>query len=822
MRYASIQWLGKLVLLVTVFGWGCNTTQFLRDDEAFLSKNKIVFDKKQSGKLKNKTKLADELSRLYQQKPNSRWLWIPRQYFFYVSDDTLGKSSFGKSVSRFARKKLGEEPALFSDSLARLTAQNMQYYLQNKGFFQAQVKFFPEFKARNRKVEVTYHVAPGWQYLIDTVIFVSRDTQLEALLRQISPRTNLKPGQPVSRDLYDAEVNRITRYLRNHGYAYFYPQYIKNLQALDSSQARVKLLLEVVPPPGRSSHRVYRIGDIYVYPGYSGFLEDRPRKDTLVDGVHFLLPDDEFRIKPHTLLNSIALKPGALFSQEAMDNTIRQLNSLQVFRIVNVKYETDSLQADVLNFRIYLTPNKKWEFGLDFDISNTNRKGPVAGNLIGLTFTPSLQSRNMFRGAELFVSSLDFGVELALFDQDTISTSILNTLDFKFQTDLYYPRFVDHLGLNRGLHRLGLLSDRYNHRLRERANSNFSLSYNLLSVLNYYRYNLVNLSFGYDLLLNPNNRFIVNHFGVDFLAPTTFQAFRDILDDNPFLQNSFTRQLITGFLFRDLTYIHASPANRRGASWYLQASADLSGLEIWALNRLFNALTDRSEAWKLFDVRFSQYLRLELDLRRYWTLTARKSFVARFNTGAALPFGFTDNVPYVKQFFAGGPIGIRGWWARELGPGRYVDPITQDRRNRNLFYQTGDFKLEFNFEYRFPLIRPFNLFDTHGALFLDAGNVWSLGFSPDEEINRPGSLLSWKRTYDENGEILNDNLFLEMGLSAGFGLRMDFTYVIIRLDVATPVKNNFPDPARNNSYWVDWEKWSPQRLRWNLGLGYPF
>ena len=163
---------------------------------------------------------------------------------------------------------------------------------------------------------------------------------------------------------------------------------------------------------------------------------------------------------------------------------------------------------------------------------------------------------------------------------------------------------------------------------------------------------------------------------------------------------------------------------------------------------------------------------------------------------------------------------MRGWNARAVGPGSFLDPLTLDPNNRNFFYQTGDLKMEFNFEYRFPLVKV--IYPVYGAAFVDIGNVWSLGFTPNDERDDQGALFSLKQTRNEANEIVDDVFYKEMAVSAGFGIRWDFSYFVFRLDLGTPIKNNFRNANRSNTYFVDFSKWQFRDVIWNLGLGYPF
>jgi hypothetical protein len=799
----------------------CNTTQFLNREvgEAYLVKNSVVFEKPASGKVKNKASLTYELAKLYLQKPNRKFFFVPRQYFYFSAQDTFDRSKIGVTWRKWVSKTFGEEPSLLDTAMIRETAKTMRNYLQNRGYFFAEVGHEVKLNKKETKASVTYRVAPDGRFTIDTLIFDSRDTAIKRILNEIAPASFLKPGSPIDVKLYEQEVARITKHLRNNGYAYFYPQYVSNLEGIDSSNLSKSagLKLEVLTPPGKEAHRTYTVGNIYVNPNFDPATAASVRPDTLIEDVFFTLSGGRFRVRPRTLTNSIYFKTGEQFSQEELDNTVRQLGALGVFRPPTVRFEEDTLHEGVLNFYILLTPNKKWEFGSDFNISMS--QGLTSGNLLGLSFSPSLRNRNFLRGAELLIGNIDMGTELALFSRDTINTSIINTIDLRLQGDIYMPRFADYFSLWKNLNRVHLVGDGLYEKMRRRATTRLSSGYNLLRVINRYQLQFINFAYGYDLQLSLTDRLIINHFGVDFLVPRFEPAFEDqVLEEQPFLRRSLSKQFITGLIFRDLNYIYTTPPTSTGTSWYFRSYFDVSGLEAWAANSLYNTITKKTPDFEFFNVDFSHYVKLELDGRRYWQFNPTRMFVARLNAGIALPYYHSETVPYVKQFFVGGPQSIRGWYARGLGPGLYKDPRTDDPRQRNQFYQAADFKIEFNLEYRFHLMRPFGLFNLYGAFFLDGGNIWTL----EADTSRVGAQLAWNRKTNENGTIVQDNFLREMALATGFGTRWDFTYFIFRLDFGFPLRNNYPDPARNNTYFIDFSRWKLTDFTLQLGLGYPF
>lgn len=812
-----------LCLLLSSAGFfSCNTTKHLEADELLLVKNDIKF--RGDKKVKNKGKLKYDLSTLYKQTPNSNFFFIPREWFYFKTD----RDKDTTKLDRWVRRVIAEPPAIYNKELTEAAVEAMELYMQYRGYFNAEVVYGESISKRRDKISVTYYVDPGNQLLIDSTFFYSKDPQVDRLLNRAREETVLKEGEGVDGTLYEKEKERITRRMRNSGYAFFLPNYVGPLEADTTLKTdRANLYLEVLPPPGDSLHKEYYVGNITIYPDYDPLRPESELRDTVIQGLLFRTPNKEFRVKPQTLIDALYLKKGNLYRQEDYDKTNRSLSALGVFRFVRIKQEVDSLQPDQLDFRIELTMNPKLEVGVDFELNYTNRStSSASGDLIGISVSPSVKNRNLFNGAELLISNLSAGIEV---NPSSINDStFFNTVDLRLQSELYFPKFLDYFGIWKGLGNLfGNEGKQRSGRdfytlLHENAATRLSASYNYLLLLDFYRYNLFNALYGFDLQ-RSNHRYIINHVGIDYLRPFTEPAFNEILESNPFLERSFGQQLFVSLLFRDFDYLYTSRPNRYGISHFLGTHFEVAGAEIWAGNKLYNALAPEPDTLQLGNSDFSQYVKGEADLRFYKQFNNKNSFAARAAVGLALPFGFTSDVPYVKQFYVGGPSSIRGWPARSLGPGGYQDTLfnINSTQNRLLFYQTGDIKLEVNLEYRFNLFWQIN-----GALFLDGGNIWTLQRDPDRcgsqfRLSDPGPICS------DATSSRAAPFYKQIALSSGFGLRFDFTYFIFRLDMGVRMRNPFPLHVSNGAvtegdYWTDFSKWSLGDVNYNIGLGYPF
>lgn len=815
----------------------CNTSRYIPGDQYLLKGNSIKLESE--GNINRKRELKYELSALYKQKENSKFFFIPREWFYFAAQGPEDTTKF----DRWQQRVIAEPPAIYDPQLTKATEESMKFLLQYKGFFNADVFSVPD--VRRKKIYITYYADPKQQFTIDTALFYSKDSLINRELQEISGRTLLRPGAGIDGKLYDRERDRIVRHLRNNGYANFYANYVAPLEA-DTTVGGKKgrLFLEVLPPFDDSTHQAYTIDDITIYMDYFPGQEDTILYDSTIRDMRFLAPRPNFRIKPETILENLYIRQGELYSQRDFDLTTQQLTALGVFRFVRIKQEPDPQDGSRLDIRIELTQHKKMELGLDFELNYASRNASGAGNLIGLSASPSLRNRNLLKGAELLITDISAGVEFNPAPNAIAEKRFWNTVDLRLQADLYLPRFTDYLGTWRRLNRPKIgkrelfVNDNFYNSLQENAATRLSASYNYLLILDFYQYDLFTGTFGFDFPRKRNQRLLINHIGLDYLRPVTTARFNSILDLNPFLARSFGDQLFASFLFRDLNFVHNGRPNRRGNSHYVGFNLELAGAEVWAGNAVYNAFSLVQDTLRLrfregVRVDFSQYMRTQVDLRKYWSYSPKRSLAARLAAGVARPFGYTTDVPYVKQFYAGGPNSIRAWAPRGLGPGAFEDTLSFDRTFNTRLYQSGDIRLEANLEYRFNIFWVVN-----GALFLDAGNIWSFR----RDTARCGSqFLLRSRQYSctdnmgENTVFANEPFYKQIAVGGGFGLRLDFSYFILRLDMAVKLRHATPMPSSNGTgnwqdYWFRDFRDDGGRsglkftdvVSFNLGFGYPF
>ncbi len=785
----------------------CNTKKYLKADEAFVKKNIIEFAGKD--KVKHKATIKYDLSTVVKQKPNKRLFLVPRRYYYYKTYNRDSLKFFG----RFVQRVFAEPPSIYSDDLAEKTASSMQYYMINRGYFNAEVYYETEIK--KKKSYTTYTVYPNKLYVLDTINYFSEDSTIQQLLQRLKKDSHLESGGPADAKLYDLEVNRITQAIRNQGYAQFYPNYIDQPVG-DSTNYKINLRIEALRVADTINHQIYSIGEIDIYPQFSPEQRLQEKADTIIDGVRFFTGGEKMKVKPGAILRAIKFRRGELYAQNKVDETTRQLNGIGIFRFISPKSEIDSLDNSKMNFKIYLSLRKHQEVGAEIELNNSrtstaaDTEGLFDLSLLGIGANLSYTNRNTLRAAELLSININGNTDLN-FDR---GESLFNTFDFTTTAKLNFPRFIDLTRMWKGLDKIRLISRPFYQALKSNSTTRLTLGYNYHDQINFSKYNSFNAYFGYDLQRNETDRYQINQIGIDYFIPGACRGpFCMILENNPFLAKSFQKQLFTGFLLRNMLYEHKGQPNTNGQSFYFRTDFEISGLEVMAVNWLYNRLEEPFKIGRADPIEYSQYVFLSLDGRYYKQLSPTRSIAYRLMSGIILPYGTSDEVPYVKQLYVGGPTSIRGWQIRELGPGAYREDVQDTIAS---YYQTGEFKLEFNVEYRFDM---FWLLD--GAFFVDGGNVWTL----QEDTSRVGSQLLWKpRFSQELGRDVGDNFLKQLAISSGFGIRLD-SYFFLRFDIGLQMRSPY---EVDGSHWLMKSYGRAERgplkkyLNYNLAIGYPF
>lgn len=709
-------------------------------------------------------------------KPNRKFLGMPIRLWLY----NLGNKPKGKGLNYLLREKWGEPPVLLSAVKRDYTSNVLEQYLVDHGYFQADVASAIKYKGR-KKSSAVYTATPNLRYTINSVTYETDSTQLGKAIDASTDHSSLVVGEPYSLDSVKAERERLHNRLKEQGYYYFTADHL--LVEVDSTQhnGTVNMYVTVKKDVSPLAKRPYYMRRITLFPNYS--LEQdsltRSSRGEVMVYRNFRIVDPESKFKPKIFRRAVFLRPDSLYRLSSHDITLQRLIGLGVFKFVKGQFRTvrekdsstNRLLADTgrLDASFYLTPYP--QYSLQAELRGTSKSNNFVGSEIKITE----RNRNWRRAANMLEISASGGMEWQTGGGQIVGG---NSYSLKGEVALTVPRFI--LPFRR------LLNIRTPYVPRTRI----SASYELYSRQNLYNLNAYTFQWQY---LWKQTRFLEHTWApvaVTYVLPTnTTPAYDSILKVDPVQRRSIEKQFILGANY-SATYNNQEP--NRIHSFYLNGNVDISG-------NIAGLIIPKGDSGRtIFGNPFAQYIRLGGDVRHYWQLSKGNVWVNRFFAGYGLPYGNSATLPFVKQYFTGGSSSLRGFRARTLGPGSY-----RDTTSRYLANEAGDIKLEFNSELRMHLASVLN-----AAVFIDAGNIWL----QKKNVNRPGGEFT--------GHFLKD-----IAVDAGVGLRVDASIVVVRLDLAFPLRKPW---LPENERWVikdirfgdpDWRK---ENLILNIAIGYPF
>ena len=496
--------------------------------------------------------------------------------------------------------------------------------------------------------------------------------------------------------------------------------------------------------------------------------------DTILFNDYYFIGISPGRFKKQIITRKIFIHKNNLFQINKLENTYKHLAGLQVFKYINIRFndvsepETSAgtdVNKHLLDCIIQLSPTPRQSFSIETEGTHSSGNLGVAGNLV-------YRNKNVFKGAEIFELRLKGAFEAQktfLTPEDKPDEPLLNTIEIGAEAKLYIPKFF-----------LPIRAEKIPKRFDPKTT--LTMAYNYQTRTDYTR-SIAKISFGYDWKETNYKTHIFNPVEINLVK--MIKVSDDISQNpNPFISNSFIDHFTTALKY---TFIYNNQQINKNTNFtYFKANLELAGNLLNGLNRLAKiepSLDDSS--YHLLKIRYAQYARSDIDLRYYHTLNQHNTLVYRIAMGIGIPYGNSSALPFEKSFFSGGANGIRAWKALELGPGSFSsDSIT---------IQLADIKIESNIEFRFVITKMFQ-----GAAFIDAGNIWMI----NEDTLRPGA-------------IFQTNKFIsEIAIGAGLGLRLNFTFFIVRLDAAIPLKD--PSLLPGNKWFTN------KTINFNLGIGYPF
>ncbi len=792
------------LLLLTILN-GCRSTKYIPEGEYLLWKNKVEL--RSDKVMTNRGEIKENLYQIIQQKTNSNYLSVlpikvPKKLWSY-------NRRYNKLKNRpdSLLPKTVERPTIYDSAKTARSVTNMKSYLFNQGYFYAKVT--DTIIYRKKKAIAVYRVNAGANYIINRTSYDVDDSAIADILKRHESATFLTKGKEFTYSMLEEERSRIAALIANHGYRRFSLDNITfELDTMNKALFRVasspfenavnfisqtksnkKSTLDIVIRLRQREHsndyEKYTVSSVTVYPDFRGSRDiDNPKMLTQeINGVKFRY--HEKYVHANVLYEHIFINPGNLYSKSNEDKTTAKLGELGIFQSIRVQFNGGWRDKDSIDCNIFLTKAKKYDFSTNFEVSNGTTY--ALGNSLSLNY----RNKNFLKGANILAIRVNGGLET--YYNDNIAENIYDR--FRILTRYYgangsidFPKFL-----------APIASTLF-------TNSNLphtivGIGENVIDRVNYFRLANTSANFSYSWHETDEKTWGLTPAFVNLIrVPKKTDSFQNVLNNNRYLFNSYQESFIEG---ENISFRYDNNAKKHGLNYsYIRISLEEAGSILRAIDNMGIALD------KVYKKKYAQYTKIDFDARHYFTM--QRSVVAvRFYGGVGTPYGNSSALPYIKQYFAGGPYSLRGWRIRTLGPGSFAD--TSQTQSLNLIDRTGDIKLELNGEYRFAVAPLFaGAIKMNGAIFADAGNIWLA----NKDASYPG------------GELALDKIGQDIAADMGMGVRFDIaSFLTLRVDAAVPVKK--PN-IKTNKGWVFKDinfsdpTWRSDNIIFNLSIGYPF
>lgn len=755
-----------IYIVATLLLVGCSTTRRIGQDEILYTGLKGV-DVKTPGNEKFPTDVKTSLTEAVSVKPNnsllgSASLRYPFPLGLWVYNNWPNPP---KGLKHWLFEKLSETPVLVSDVRPEVRVHMLDQLLDNNGYFSGTSSYELVQKRNKKKASILYKIEAGKPYLLDSIILLPDSVPLYHLIDSVVGKSKyLRPGSRYSTDSLSVLRVDIANAVRNRGYYYFRPEYVQYLADSTLTRGNIALKLDIADNTPAIALKKYRTGEIttYIYKNRGGGTPD-----TLETDRGTLIRYMPSRLREGLIPSCISFREGRTFSVRQMNNTQSRLARLGIFNDINIDVtrDTTGVADDLLNVTIQCTYDRPLEASIEANVSSKSN------SYLGPGLTLGLSNRNLFGGGELLNVSLTGSYEWQTGSGK--NNSVFNSYEVGLNSTLAFPR---------------LLAPGFIPRTRRNVNwTRLSLGIDLLNRPHYFKLSQFNAGIAYDWQSSKYISSTLTLFKLTYnkLQHTT-PVFDSIMVANPAIALSFQSQYIPQMSYG---FVYDRYMNRNNTI-NVQMTVQEAGNIFWSIYELCGKKGEKT----LFKTPFSQFVKGYGQVVYGRRLGGNNWLVNRIGVGAAYAYGNSSQVPYSEQFYCGGANSVRAFTVRSIGPGSYRAPADQVN---GYFDQTGTFIFLANSEYRFPILGPL-----HGALFLDAGNVWTL----KREDERPG------------GQLRASSFLKDLALGTGVGLRVDISMLIIRGDLGIGIHAPY-DTGKRGYYNMESFKKS---LAFHLAIGYPF
>jgi outer membrane protein assembly factor BamA len=822
----------NIIILIILFGItigfsSCNTVKYVDENEHLLTKNTIYVNEKKD--------VSDEINDYIVQRPNQLVLGIPLPLHFYnignknyESDydlwkiDNANSYKFTKRIfsekQTFGLRKFkskvhawwlsnGEAPIILDANKTQQTLNNLRQYYLNEGYYKVSVSAKNNLYKKS-KATVDYYVDTNKPYTLDSVLTNIESKVLDSIYKNSEQESFIKTGNQFKFSYFLDEQNRLTRLFRNSG-IYRFTKNAINFEA-DSTNAEYKSDVTIIinDSIGDVPFKIQKIKEVNIYTDYSYNSKDDPIKDSLIYNGYNFKAFKNLKYNPKLLLNSVFIEPNDLYNDENRELTRKHIRGLSNFRSVEINYT--ELPDDNLVASIRLTPLKKYSLGFNTELTHSNiRQLGTSGKL-------SFLNRNVFKGAEI----LKFSIQGSYFldSKDAANNEkLLNAWEIGGDISLELPRFFlpfnpnmliskskepkttftlgTSLQKNIGLDKqkfTGIIdytweSDRTQKHSLELFNTQFIKNLNIESYFDIYRSEFLEIEyiastyFGETINTREVIDFIDTNIDSNFEQsnPVEFNTAQNVKNRHDIITEDV---LIPSIVY---TYTFNNSENYKDTDFSFFRTRLVSSGNFTTMLAKKN---DQTNVKTLFDTPIAQFIRTDLEYKKFWNFSLENVLAFRSFVGIAVPYNNSSTIPFSRSYSIGGPNDLRAWKIYDLGPGA---------SQSGLEYNVGTFKFLTSLEYRFKILNSIK-----GALFIDSGNIWDITNSSvtksDEKFNGFSSIE-------------------DIAVGSGFGIRYDLSFILLRLDLG--FKTYEPYLTQSNKWFVNYNF---SNTVYNFGISYPF
>ena len=751
------------IVFLVLFATSCSNTKYLADGELLYMGGKVTV-KDSLLKHKERKELQSKLNEIIRPIPNKSFLGLrPKLFFYNIAGDVKKEKGF----RHWLKYKVGEPPVLFSKVDLEYNRSLLQNFSENNGFFNTSTS--ADSTRHDKRVTAEYIVKPNQQYKIKAIKYPVDSSDIDNAVGKTQLNSLLKVGNQYSLDAIKAERIRIDTRLKENGFYHFNPDYLKVQVDSTVGNHEVDLIIKVKDEAPKMAKTPFKINKIIVYPNFA-LNQDSLSKIEMYKG--FTIIGNNGLFKPRIYDHTLYFKKDDLYNRTNHNLSLNRLVNLGTFKFVKNQFRVSNNFSNYLDAYYYLTPLPQKSFRVEI-LAKTN-----SANYSGTELKINWSNRNTFHGAELLKIAAFGGFEV----QSGGQNNEFNVYRIGSEASLTWPRFISPFKLKS--------SSGYVPR------TNSTIGYEFQNRQKLYSIQTFKASFGYAWKENLHSEHLLNITEITFASPKDItDLYKEQVALNPSLKKVIIKQLIFGPTY---TYTYDTEIDLRKVNTvYYRGGIDLSG-NVYGL--VSGANIKKGDTVKVLGIPFSQFIKFQHEFKYAHKFNKNSLLKSRIIIGAAFANGNSDEIPFSKQFFIGGTNSLRGFRSRALGPGTYdgsnlISAFIPD--------QSGDVKLEFNTEYRSKIYR-----FIYGATFIDAGNIWLL----NKDISKPGSEFS-------------NEFMKEIAVDAGIGLRFDFSFLVLRTDLAIPIRKPY---LADGKRWVINEinfgssSWRKENLIFNLAIGYPF